>query len=173
MVNGQDDNPAGPVSPQRLAWLLEHHAAPLGLYARQFCRCAEDVVQEAVIELAGKRPPPEDDLAWLYGVVRHKAISAARSEHRRKRRENQAAQQRAEWFAGLGQQTARAQMAAAALESLPDQQREIVVAHVWGGLTFEQIGQLLEMSDSTAHRRYQEALTAIRKNWDLPCHKSL
>jgi hypothetical protein len=69
---------AGPVDPQRLAWLLEHRAAALEFYAAQFCRCAEDVVQEAVIELAALRERPQDDLAWLYGVVRHKALSAAR-----------------------------------------------------------------------------------------------
>jgi RNA polymerase sigma-70 factor (ECF subfamily) len=72
--------------------LLEHHAAALELCARQFCRCPENVVQEAVIELAAQREAPQDDLAWLYGVVRHKAISAARSERRRKQREDRAAE---------------------------------------------------------------------------------
>lgn len=171
-MNGQDDNNAECVSPQRLEWLLEHHAAALELYARQFCRCGEDIVQEAVIELAALPQPPRDDVAWLYGVVRHKAISAGRSEQRRKRREDRAAEGRTEWFAGLAERTAEARLAAAALETLPDAQREIVVAHVWGGLTFQQIGQVLGTGASTAHRQYQAALAAIRTRLNLPCPKN-
>jgi RNA polymerase sigma-70 factor (ECF subfamily) len=163
---------AGPVDPQRLAWLLEHRAAALEFYAAQFCRCAEDVVQEAVIELAALRERPQDDLAWLYGVVRHKALSAARGEHRRKRREERSAEDRTECFAGLAEQTAEAQLIVTALESLPDAQREIVVAHLWGGLTFEQIGPLLGVSGSTAHRQYQAALATIRKRLNVPCRES-
>jgi RNA polymerase sigma factor (sigma-70 family) len=172
VVNAQDDNPAGPVSPQRLAWLLEHQAAALELYARQFCCAAEDVVQEAVIELAGRRESPRDDVAWLYGVVRHKAISAGRSQRRRQQREEQAAEDRAEGFAGLAEQAAEARLAAAALGDLPQQQREIVVAQIWGGLTFDEIGRLIGISASTAHRQYHAALAAIRKRLNLPCRKT-
>jgi DNA-directed RNA polymerase specialized sigma24 family protein len=69
-VNATGDKAKGPVRPERLAWLLERHAPALELYARQFCRCADDVVQEAVIELAARAQAPDDDVAWLYGVVR-------------------------------------------------------------------------------------------------------
>ena len=85
----------GPICPKRLRWLLEHHAAARRLYARQFCRCTEDVMQEAVIELAAQRELPQDDVAWLYGVVRHKAISAAQ-QARRKQREDRVAEGRTE-----------------------------------------------------------------------------
>ncbi|MGO8748949.1 MAG: RNA polymerase sigma factor [Thermoguttaceae bacterium] len=162
----------GPICPKRLRWLLEHHAAALELYARQFCRCTEDVVQEAVIELAAQRELPQDDVAWLYGVVRHKAISAARSERRRKQREDRVAEGRTESFCALPEQADEARLAAAALESLPQQQRELVVAHIWGGLTFEQIGHLMGISGSTAHRQYHESLAAIRKRLSLPCRKN-
>ena len=57
------------------------------------------------------------------------------------------------------------------LEELPAEQREVVVAHVWGGLAFRQIGDLTGTSDSTAHRRYQAALAAIRKRLRVPCPK--
>jgi RNA polymerase sigma factor (sigma-70 family) len=172
VVSAKDENARGPVSPKRLAWLLEHHAAALELYARQFCRLAEDVVQEAVIELAAKREPPQDDVAWLYGVVRHKAISAGRSERRRKHREDRAAEDRHESFAGLPEHTAEARLAAAAMEELPQHEREIVVAHIWGGLTFDEIGPLMGISGSTAHRQYHKALAAVRKRLNLPCHKN-
>ncbi len=47
------------------------------------------------------------------------------------------------------------------LKELPPDQREVVVARIWGGLTFQQIGELIGTTDSTAHRRYESALAAI------------
>ena len=87
MVTGNDDNTAGPVEPELLGRLLDRHAAALELYARQFCHSAEDVVQEAVVELACQPGAPDDPVAWLYRVVRNKAIGVARSTRRRRRRE--------------------------------------------------------------------------------------
>ena len=139
----------GPICPKRLRWLLEHHATALELYARQFCRCTEDVVQEAVIELAAQRELPQDDVAWLYGVVRHKAISAAQSD-------TAASSGKTGWpkverrAFRLSRTGGRGAAGRRALESLPQQQRELVVAHIWGGLTFEQIGHLMGISGSTA-----------------------
>ena len=170
-MNTTGDNAKGPVKPRRLAWLLERHAAALELFARQFCRAADDVVQEAIIELAARAEAPDDDVAWLFGTVRYKAISAARRERRRKRREREAVAKRPAWFADVAQQRAEAQIAASALETLPDAEREVIVAHIWGGLTFQQIGQVTGTSDSTAHRRYQAGLAAIRKRLRVPCPK--
>lgn len=156
---------------KRLASLLERHAAALELYARQFCQIADDVVQDAIIELAARREAPHDDIAWLYGTVRRKAIAARRRERRRKRRETQAAEARPAWFYDLTEQSVDAQIAASVLQTLPEEQREVIVAQVWGGLTFQQIGRLAGTSDSTAHRRYQAGLAAIRRKLRVPCPK--
>ena len=60
---------------------------------------------------------------------------------------------------------------AAAIASLPDELREVVVARTWGGLNFEQIAELAGCSTSTAHRRYEAGLVALRqKGCELPCH---
>ena len=40
------------------------------------------------------------------------------------------------------------------------EQREVIVAQLWGGLTFEQVGELMGSSSSTAHRLYQAGLNA-------------
>jgi RNA polymerase sigma-70 factor (ECF subfamily) len=53
--------------------------------------------------------------------------------------------------------------AAAALERLPEEQREVIVAHLWGGLTFEEIAEVTGASSSTAHRRYAEGLQTLRQ----------
>jgi len=49
-----------------------------------------------------------------------------------------------------------------ALGVLPDDQRQVVVLHVWGQLTFSQIGDLLGVSSNTAASRYRYALAKLR-----------
>ena len=55
---------------------------------------------------------------------------------------------------------------------LPDDEREAVVAHIWGGLTFQQIGALAGISASTAHRRFVSALAALRQKLGITCLKN-
>jgi RNA polymerase sigma-70 factor (ECF subfamily) len=157
------DPPAmSPMDPQRLGELLDRHGPALVLFARQWCRDAEDVVQEGFVRLAGERPPPERPLAWLFRVVRNGAISAGRSEGRRKRRESTVAQRRA-WFAPTENRALHADVVTEALASLPVDQRETIVAHLWGELTFDEIAQLVGQSKSTVHRQYQAGLAALRE----------
>ena len=56
-----------------------------------------------------------------------------------------------------------------ALAKLPIELREVIVAHLWGGLTFEQIGELSESSAATAHRRYVAGLTELRTRLNVSC----
>jgi len=161
------------VSAEFLGRLLDEQGPALELYARQWCGNPEDALQEALIELARQSAPPRDLLPWLYRVVRNKAASAARAARRRQRHESSAAEARSAWFLPAGADGLDAQTAAAALESLPLEQREVVVAHVWGQLSFVQIGSLIGTSDSTANRRYLAALTALRQRLNVPCPKNL
>jgi RNA polymerase sigma factor (sigma-70 family) len=172
MVNGNDSSTGGAAGPELLGRLYDRHAAALELYARQLCDCAEDAVQEALIELAGQRRMPDDPAAWLHRVVRNKALSASRSARRRKRHERAAGDGRAAWFERSESDAIDADVAGAALQSLPVEQREVVVARIWGGLSFQQIGQLVGASDSAAHRRYEAALSALRQKLRVPCLKT-
>jgi len=172
MVDGHDSSASGAIGPELLGRLFDRHSAALELYARQLCDSAEDVVQEALIERAGQAQSPHDAVAWLYRVVRNKAMSAARSAGRRQRHEAAAADRRPVWFQRSAADQIDAGTAAAALESLPVEQREVVVARIWGGLTFQEIGRLVDVSDSAAHRRYEAALLALRQKLRVPCPKS-
>jgi len=163
---------SGAMGPEVLGPIVDRHADALTLYARQWCDCPEDVVQEALIELARQLEAPRDPAAWLYRVVRNRAISASRSARRRRRHETDAGQARPGWFVPTGSELIDARAATAALESLPEDQREVVVAHIWGGLTFAQIGQVTGMSDSTAHRHYVAALSALRERLGSICLKN-
>ncbi len=64
------------MTPTEIARLIDAHAAPLVLYARQWCDAPEDVVQEAFIKLVRQSRPPADAVAWLYRVVRNGALDA-------------------------------------------------------------------------------------------------
>jgi RNA polymerase sigma-70 factor (ECF subfamily) len=171
-MEGSDERATGPPGPELIGRLLDRHGAALELYARQLCDSPEDCVQEALIELARQPSTPDDALPWLYRVTRNKALSASRSARRRRRHETEAAGRRAAWFEPSPGDAVDRESAKAALESLPREQREVVVAHLWGKLTFREVGRLVGISDSTAHRRYEAALSALRESLGLPCPKN-
>jgi RNA polymerase sigma-70 factor, ECF subfamily len=49
----------------------------------------------------------------------------------------------------------------AALQTLPEDQREAVSLKVWGGMSWIEIGRMLEVSDDTASRLFARGLKAI------------
>ena len=156
------------MSPAALARLIDAHAAPLVLYARQWCDEPEDVVQEALLKLVGQARPPQDAVAWLYRVVRNGALDAAKRARRRQRRESAAARP-VRWFVEPEVDGLDAETAVAALQRLPPEQREVIVAHHWGGLSFERIALVAGCSASTAFRRYSAGLDDLRKHLGVSC----
>ena len=86
------------MKPQRLAQLVDAHAAALALYARQWCSAPEDIVQEAFVKLAAQKAEPDNVAAWLHKVVRNAALSAARGDRRRRHHEAAAAGRNCDWF---------------------------------------------------------------------------
>jgi RNA polymerase sigma factor (sigma-70 family) len=156
--------------------LIDQHAAALELYARQWCETPEDVVQEAFLKLAGQGGLPENPAAWLFRVVRNGAINAATAAKRRRRHESEAAAESRSWFQADSNATCvdalDPETATAELQALPLEQREVIVAHLWGGLTFEQIAEVSGISSSTAHRYYRAGLTTLRERLGVSCHKT-
>ena len=161
------------MEPQRLGPLIDRLAAPLGLYARQWCETPEDVVQEAFLKLAGQARSPENPPAWLFRAVRNGAINAGVADRRRRRREAEAAVPADAWFepgpADARGVTVDPESAQAALSTLPDDQREVIVAHLWGGLSFAQVAELSGVSSSSAHRLYHAGLATLRERLEVPC----
>jgi RNA polymerase sigma-70 factor (ECF subfamily) len=157
------------MGPEQLAQLIETQAPALVLYARQWCAAPEDVVQEAFVKLAVQQRPPDNPVAWLFRVVRNGAISAARAAQRRRWHESRASRQTEPWFQPSEEGALDAAEATRRLQELPLEQREIIVAHLWGGLTFEQIARVVGCSSSTAHRRYLDGLTVLRDKLGVLC----
>lgn len=146
---------------------LERHGAALVLFARQWVWCradAEDVVQEGFVRFWRTRERARDPAAYLYACVRNCALHWQRSGMRRSRREEAAARPEAETlFTGPLEQDERRVAIAAALASLPEGQREVLVMKIWGGLSFPQIAEALGMPANTAASRYRYALAKLRE----------
>jgi RNA polymerase sigma-70 factor (ECF subfamily) len=150
-----------PLDPTLLGHLYRQHAPALRLYARQWGGSGEDLVQDAYVSLAQEVPPPDLILPWLYRVVRNAALARQRSAGRRRQREQKAGAPEA-WFSSV-EDRLDADEATRRLAGLDVELREVIVARIWGGLTFEEIAGLVGCSLATAHRRYQSGLTELRE----------
>jgi RNA polymerase sigma factor (sigma-70 family) len=146
-----------------LLQLLHEHSAALVLYAQQLCVTPEDVVQEAFVRLLCERVAPSNVVGWLYRVVRNGAISASRAASRRTRHEKLAASARKPWFQPGSDDVLDVETAVAAFESLPSEDREIIVLRIWGNRKFEEIAELVGKSTSTTHRRFEHSLQQLRQ----------
>ena len=162
-----ETDPPEPLRPgeERAAWLAElwaAHGPGLLLYARQKSHAAEDLVQAAFLQLVRQAELPRDPVTWLYRVVRNESITQWRQEQRRQRHEQAAAQERAEWFLPKLDSQLDAASVTVSLQQLEPREQELIVLHLWGNLTFAQLGEVLELSCSTAQRHYTAALARLR-----------
>ena len=153
-----------------LANILRQHGSALRLFAAQWCAEPDDVVQEALIDLAKADPCPETPVPWIFRVVRNKAISFVRAEQRRKRREAACGREASDWFRADAAHTIDPQACVEALKQLDEIDRAIIVARVWGGLTFQQVAEVCELTLPTTHRRFQTALDRLRTHVDGTSH---
>lgn len=151
------------------AW-YDEHAGALLLYARQVCRRrvdAEDALQEGFLGFWRGKANAQDPRAYLFRCVRNAALSRARHERGRRRRE--AAVARPDVFHPASTDDDLDGMLRARLDQLPVEQREVVVLKVWGGLTFRQIGEVMAASLHTTASRYRYALKALRRQIPEGC----
>src|SRR5262245_13406283 len=160
------------MTPQDFGRLVDRHGPPLVLYARQWCHAPEDVVQDAFLKLFALPRSPREVVPWLYRVVRNAALDAAKLARRRQRRESAAARP-ARWFVEPEVDGLDADAAVDALQRLPLEQREAIVARLWGGLSFEQIAEVAGCSVSTAFRRFGAGIDALRLELGVPCPNRL
>src|SRR6476646_4081547 len=125
----------GPIDAEQLGRLLDEHGPALALYAAQWTDTADDCVQEALVELAKQRQSPIHVVAWLYRVVKHRALNVARSDRRRRERESRAMVER---FPEVEKPSAfdgdAATAATDALVQLDPSERELIVMRIWGNL---------------------------------------
>jgi len=151
------------------AW-LDRHGPALVLFARQWAHSqadAEDIVQEAFVRFWRARHQARRDVPYLYACVRTSALDWLRSRRRRGQREMEAAIARsvsAEPVFENSPETAELRsLIERTLSQLAEEQREVLVMKIWGGLTFQEIGEALDISQNTAASRYRYAVDALRR----------
>jgi RNA polymerase sigma-70 factor (ECF subfamily) len=165
---------------EQLNWQdwIEAHGPRLLLCARQWTRSladAEDVLQEAFVRYwRHQRHLPGDPKALILTSIKRAAVDLARKEDRRAAREKRydiGLDGEEQLFASLpGEGDERCQEIEIALQHLPEEQREVLMLKIWQEFTFEQIGQVLDISVNTAASRYRYALNALRKQLEPLCH---
>ena len=141
-------------------------APGLVLFARQWVSSAadaEDVVQEAFVKF-WRRNHSIQKRGLLYATVRSIALDFLRRNSRRARRESAVVAETEQCVQPQFAIEDESQQAlAAALQLLPNEQREVLVMKIWNDLTFAEIGAALGISQNTAASRYRYALAALKK----------
>ncbi|MBN8246912.1 MAG: sigma-70 family RNA polymerase sigma factor [Verrucomicrobia bacterium] len=149
------------VNEEACATLYETSAARLILYGRSLGLShseAEDVVQEVFVALLRLPEMPDRPAHYLVRAVRNRALNFRRSLLRRWTREFESAR----WFESGPDESAQERAAMRCLETLPADQREVIVLKIWHGHTFEEIGELLDLSPHTAAGRYRYGMNKLR-----------
>lgn len=151
---------------------VDENAPRLLAYSRARCNNAqeaEDLLQDALIKLWAyqeereHRPP---DLPLAFSVMRYLGLDHGRRKGRREKRDQKIIQfQQGEdhWLDPALEETEEAAILRNEVEELPEKLKEVLILKVWGGLTFAEIGDLLEVSQNTAASRYRYALEQLQK----------
>ena len=138
-------------------------AAELILYGRALGLShseAEDVLQETFLALMRRPEPPTLPEHYCVRSFRNRALNYRRSLWRRLAREWEAAN----WFESSPAEAPGEREAMRCLADLPQEQREVIVLKIWHQYTFEEIGELLEVSPNTAAGRYRYGLQKLRRH---------
>ena len=148
--------------------LFEQQQHALILFARRWADLhadAEDMVQEAMVRvLRVDQGDVQDPLAYLYTCVRNVGNEFKRTTSRRAKREETVATERnaEDWFECPFEETERTAALQAAIRRLSAVRQEVVTLKIWSGMTFPQIGDVLQISPNTAASRYRHALIELR-----------
>jgi RNA polymerase sigma-70 factor (ECF subfamily) len=141
---------------------MDRHLDALLLYARtQTFResDAEDLVQQALAEVMGESEPA---LPLVYTIIRRRAIDLGRSNAARWKRESAAAEFSPAWLEPDLEDRDAAALIAQEVGKLPPAHQEVLALHLWSGLTFREIGEILGIPLHTAASRFKAALTSLR-----------
>jgi RNA polymerase sigma-70 factor (ECF subfamily) len=145
---------------EAVQFLYQQHGPGLLLYACSLLgrkHAAEDVLQQVFMKLLEQNTIPEDPRPYLFRAVHNVALNLVRGESKQI--------ELAEiepWFEAPQHDHPARVTLTTELMRLPEEQRQILVLHLWGGLSFDEIASLLAISANTAASRYRYALQKLR-----------
>jgi RNA polymerase sigma-70 factor (ECF subfamily) len=121
---------------------------------------AEDVVQDVFVEIVRHRDRMlliEDLDAYVFAMLRNAVV--------RRLTRQRAEQQHLKKWVPMTNEKPDALLTddiELAMQSLPQEQREVISLKMDGGLTFAQIAEILQVSSNTAASRYRYAIGKLR-----------
>jgi RNA polymerase sigma-70 factor (ECF subfamily) len=142
--------------------LYEAHGRVLLAYACSLVRnvpAAEDILHQVFARLL--REPVVIDgppLPYLCRAVRNTVLNDRRSRAR-----ESALGEDEHWLEAPPGMVDSVLAVEQAMATLPSEQREVVVLHIWGGLTFQEVAGVLAIPANTAASRYRYALSKLRE----------
>ncbi len=142
--------------------LYRQHGAALMLFASAISGDrgrAQDAVHQVFLKAIENRGVRQaiNKKAYLFACVRNAVLNDAKVQDR-----NMPLDVDSAWFSPPDRDYAGEQNLRRALGELPNDQREVIVLHVWGELTFSEIADLQGVSSNTAASRYRYALSKLR-----------
>ena len=149
---------------ERSEWcetLYQTKGAELLLYGRALSLShaeAEDVLHETFVALMKRELPPDNPEHYCVRAYRNRALNHRRSLWRRLTREFESQR----WFERSADESPAEREAMHCLSGLPPEQREVIVLKIWHEYTFEEIGELLDLSPNTAAGRYRYGLQKLK-----------
>jgi RNA polymerase sigma-70 factor, ECF subfamily len=144
--------------------LYRQHGPALLLFATAMAgerSRAQDAVHQVFLKMIedGNLQRASNKKAYLFACVRNALLNEARLRARTVALDAEPA-----WFNSPGQDPAEELNLRRALIELPDDQRQIIVLHIWGDMTFLEVAELLEISPHTAASRYRYGLAKLRES---------
>jgi RNA polymerase sigma-70 factor, ECF subfamily len=143
--------------------LYRQYGGSLLLFAVSVCgeqSRAQDAVHQVFLRVieTGNLRSAVNAKAYLFASVRNALIN-----DRKLRQRNVPIEPERIWFEPPNRDYVAELNLRRALQALPDDQRQVVVLHIWGELTFLQIAEVLGISSNTAASRYRYAIVKLRE----------
>jgi len=153
---------SGKLDRRQLQRLYEEHSRGLLAYACSLApgfSAAEDILHQVFERLlrndvAIDGPPAP----YLYRAIRNASFNYARDRQKEVDLDDF-------WLeapAGMEQTGIELQ---SALKELPTEQREVIMLHIWGRMSFEDIAGALDVSPNTAASRYRYGISKLREQF--------
>ena len=144
--------------------LYQQHGGALLLFARAIAgdrARAQDALHQVFLRMLehGNLRQVADVKAYLFASVRNAILNDAKVQQR-----NVVLDEESAWFDPPHRDYTAELNLRRALRALTEDQRQVVVLHVWGELTFMQIAGVLEISPNTAASRYRYGLAQLRES---------
>jgi RNA polymerase sigma-70 factor (ECF subfamily) len=142
--------------------LYERHGPVLLAYALSLLQdrsASEDVLHQVFMKLLQRDLAINGQpLHYLYRAIRNTALNYRRHHSR----EVELAPN-GHWLESPPGMEETGLALQSALAALPDDQREIMILHVWGQMTFEEVAAALDISPNTVASRYRYALAKLKE----------